>query len=305
MSLGAPLPSVTVHRPMTAQEGQQYCTALTKGSGSNFYYSFLFLPKKRREAMYAVYAFCREVDSIVDEPIAGSDPREALACRRAELARIYRSSPTLPQDFGLPIMACLAEHIRRFEIPQAYFDEIISGVEMDLSVHRYETFKELSVYCSRVASAVGLVCLKIFGALRPESEAYAINLGLAFQLTNILRDVKSDAARERIYLPQEDLNRFRVSEQEILDNMYSSRFRELMAFECRRAHDYYRRAEASLAPTERPMLLPAEIMRGIYQLILRRIEALQYQVFGERITLPASRRIAVALKVWYAGRATE
>jgi len=130
-----------VHRPMTAQEGQQYCTALTKGSGSNFYYSFLFLPKKRREAMYAVYAFCREVDSIVDEPIAGSDPREALACRRAELARIYRSNPTPPEDFGSPIMACLAEHIRRFEIPQTYFDEIISGVEMDLSVHRYETFK--------------------------------------------------------------------------------------------------------------------------------------------------------------------
>ena len=287
---------------MTAQEGQRYCTALTKGSGSNFYYSFLFLPKKRREAMYAVYAFCREVDSMVDEPVPGSNPREALACRRAELAGIYRPRPALLVDFTSPSMACLAEHIQYFEIPQAYFDEIISGVEMDLSVHRYQTFKELSVYCHRVASAVGLVCLKIFGALRPESEAYAVNLGIAFQLTNILRDVKSDAARGRIYLPQEDLKRFRVSEQEILDKVYSSRFRELMAFECRRARDYYRRAEASLAPTERPRLLPAEIMRAVYQVILTQIENAQYQVFGERITLPPWRRMAIAMKVWWAGR---
>ena len=287
---------------MTAQEGQRHCTALTKGSGSNFYYSFLFLPKKRREAMYAVYAFCREVDSMVDEPAPGSDPREGLACRRAELAGIYRPCPAPLVGFTSPSMACLAEHIRYFEIPQAYFDEIISGVEMDLSVHRYQTFKELSVYCHRVASAVGLICLKIFGALRPESEAYAVNLGIAFQLTNILRDVKSDAARGRIYLPQEDLKRFRVSEQEILDKVYSSRFRELMAFECRRARDYYRRAEASLAPTERPTLLPAEIMRAIYQVVLARIESAQYQVFGERITLPAWRRMAIAMKVWWAGR---
>ena len=289
---------------MTAQDGQRYCTALTKSSGSSFYYSFLFLPKERREAMYAVYAFCRDVDSIVDEPVPGSDPRKTLAARRAELAEIYRNSPLRPTSFASPIMACLAKHIRRFNIPQAYFDEIISGVEMDLSVHRYQTFEELSTYCYRVASAVGLVCLRIFGALRPESEAYAINLGLAFQLTNILRDVKSDGARGRIYLPQEDLQRFHVSEQDILDRVYNARFRELMDFECRRAREYYDRAEDALTADERPMLLPAEIMRAIYHLILKQIETSQYQVFGPRISLPPWRRLAIAVKVWLALSAT-
>ena len=173
---------------------------------------------------------------------------------------------------------------------------------MDLSVHRYQTFEELSTYCYRVASAVGLVCLRIFGALRPESEAYAINLGLAFQLTNILRDVSTDGARGRIYLPQEDLKRFHVSEQDILDRVYNSRFKELMAFECQRAREYYARAENALTSAERPMLLPAEIMRAIYHLILEQIEASHYQVFGSRISLPPWRRLATAMKVWFALR---
>ena len=284
---------------MTAQDGQRFCTALTKSSGSNFYYSFLFLPKERREAMYAVYAFCRDVDSIVDEPVSGSDPRKTLAARRAELAEVYRNSPLQPASLPSPIMACLAHHIVRFNIPQVYFDDIISGVEMDLSIHRYPTFEDLSIYCYRVASAVGLVCLRIFGALRPESEQYAINLGLAFQLTNILRDVSADGARGRIYLPQEDLKRFDVSEQDILDRVYNSRFKELMAFECQRAREYYDRAENALTAAERPLLLPAEIMRAIYHRILEQIEASRYQVFGPRISLPPWRRLATAVKIWF------
>jgi phytoene synthase len=286
---------------MMADNAQQYCSALTKRSGSNFYYSFLFLPKIRREAMYAVYAFCREVDSVVDEPSPGSDPREALACRRAELTAMYHPG-TSPEDTFSPVMACLAAHVRRFDIPQRYFEEVIAGVEMDLSVHRYRTFDELSTYCYRVASAVGLICLRIFGALRPESEAYAINLGIAFQLTNILRDVKSDGHRGRIYLPLEDLARFEVTEQEILNQVDSVRFRELMAFECRRAREFYQRAEAALAATERPVLLPAEIMRAIYQRILERIEACHYQVFGERITIAPWHRLAMAIQVWLTTR---
>jgi phytoene synthase len=288
---------------MTAIEAQQYCTALTKGSGSNFYYSFLFLPKMRREAMYAVYAFCREIDSVVDEPSQGSDPRAALASRRAELAAMYQASATEAESSLSPVMACLARHVRQFDIPRNYFEDVIAGVEMDLSVHRYTTFEELSIYCYRVASAVGLICLKIFGAIRPESESYAINLGLAFQLTNILRDVKSDGDRGRIYLPLEDLARFQVSEREILDHVDSVRFRDLMAFECHRARSYYERAEASLASTERPLLLPAEIMRAIYQSILDRIEARQFQVFGERITIAPWHRLAMAVQVWLANRA--
>ena len=281
---------------MTPGEAQQYCTALTKRSGSNFYYSFLFLPKTRREAMYAVYAFCREVDSIVDEPTSGSDPRWRLATRRTELAALYHAPE---QPVASPVMMCLAAHIHRFGIPQTYFDDIIAGVEMDLSVHRYQQFEDLLTYCYRVASAVGLVCLKIFGAVRPESETYAINLGTAFQLTNILRDIKTDAARGRIYLPQEDLKRFHVSEQHILGGIDSPDFRQLMVFQCQRAHEYYRRAAEALTPTDRSVLLPAEIMRGIYQLILQRIEAADYQVFQERITVSSARRFAVALKVWW------
>ena len=287
---------------MTADNGQQYCTALTKQSGSNFYYSFLFLPKIRREAMYAVYAFCREVDGAVDEPPPGSDPREALACRRAELAAIYQTGASAADTTFSPVMACLATHVRRFDIPQSYFEDVIAGVEMDLSVHRYRTFDELSTYCYRVASAVGLICLRIFGALRPESAAYAINLGLAFQLTNILRDVKSDGHRGRIYLPLEDLERFQVTEEEILNQVDSVRFRELMAFECTRAREFYHRAEAALAAPERPVLLPAEIMRAIYQRILERIEARHYQVFGERITIAPWHRLAMAVQVWLATR---
>jgi len=293
---------------MTTQEAQQYCTALTKHSGSNFYYSFLFLPKERREAMYAVYAFCREVDSMVDDPLAGSDPRERLASRRAELAAVYenggRSERAGHNSSASPVITCLAKHIHRFSIPRVYFEDIVSGVEMDLTVTRYRTFEELATYCYRVASAVGLVCLRIFGTVRPESERYAINLGLAFQLTNILRDIKSDGARGRIYLPLEDLKRFQVTEEKILGGVYSSDFKRLMEFECERARDYYGRAEAALTDTDRPLLLPAEIMRAVYRGILERIEAVQYQVFRERISISSAHRMAIALRVWMAGLKT-
>jgi phytoene synthase len=286
---------------MTPEEAQRYCTILTKRSGSNFYYSFLFLPKARREAMYAVYAFCRQVDSMVDEPAPGSHPQESLAACRAEITALFQSANP-GGAVTSPVMLCLATHIQRYGIPQVYFHDIISGVEMDLSVTRYRDFEDLTMYCYRVASAVGLICLKIFGTVRPESETYAVNLGIAFQLTNILRDVKTDAARGRIYLPQEDLQRFHVKEQEILDGVDSPAFRELMAFECRRAHDYYRRAEAAVTSTDRPVLLPAEIMRRIYKGILQQIEAADYQVFQGRITIAAWRRFAVALTMWVRSR---
>jgi phytoene synthase len=250
--------------------------------------------------MYALYAFCREVDSVVDEPAPGSNPEMHLAFWRAELDALYSSSLTkLPPRS--PVVACLAEHIRRFTLPQAYFEDIIDGVKMDLTIDRYRTFEDLSIYCYRVASAVGLICLKIFGARDAKSETYAVNLGLAFQLTNILRDVKSDAGRGRIYLPQEDLERFQVREDEILQGVYSDRFSELMAFECRRADDYYRGAKEALTETDRDALLPAEIMRAIYQSILERIKTSGYQVFKDRIGLSPSRRLALAIKVWLSG----
>ena len=290
---------------MTSQEAQAYCTILAKRSGSNFYYSFFFLPPDRRDAMHAVYAFCKEVDSVVDDPEPGSNPHDRLADWREELATVYRSergkaaSPTPPLA---PVMTCLAGHIRRLGIPREYFDDIIAGVEMDLTINRYATFRELYQYCYRVASAVGLVCLKIFGTRTPEAQTYAINLGVAFQLTNILRDLKTDAARGRIYLPTEDLKRFGYSEEDLLAGAYTPAFVNLMEFECRRAQEYYRAAEAALPETDRRALVPAEIMRAIYHTILERIEARRYQVFNRRITLSPPHRLAIALRAWLACR---
>jgi phytoene synthase len=287
---------------MTSQEAQQYCTDLARRSRSNFYYSFFFLPQERRDAMHAVYAFCREVDSVVDDPAPGSDPRTHLARWRTDVAALYRADGAALVNSLNPVIVCLADHIRRLDIPQEYFDEIISGVEMDLDITRYATFHDLYQYCYRVAAVVGLVCLKIFGARVPEAQTYAVNLGVAFQLTNILRDLKPDGERGRIYLPVEDLARFGYGERDLLAGVYTPEFIRLMEFQCRRAQEYYHVAEAVLPESDRRVLLPAEIMRAIYHTILQRIESSRYEVFTYRITLSPPRRLAVALKTWIACR---
>ncbi len=284
---------------MTLADAQAYCTAVTKKSGSNFYYSFLFLPKPRRDAMYAVYAFCKEVDSAVDEPPPGSDPHDQLRRWREELAAAYRGSPTHP------VTISLAEHAGRLAVPQDYFDELINGVEMDLTISRYATFQELSLYCYRVASVVGLICLHIFGTTSPRARDYAVNLGTAFQLTNILRDVGADAERGRIYLPQEDLARFGYSEDELFKRTYSPTFLELMRFESARARGFYNQARAAIVALpahDRRALTVAEIMRGVYMRILGRIERSDYRVFGPRISLSSSHRLAIAAGVWLRSR---
>ncbi len=284
---------------MTASEAQAYCTKLTKSSGSNFYYSFLFLPRARREAMSTIYAFCREVDRTVDDPIAGRDPRDQLEQWRSELNAAYQGNPTHP------VTISLAEHARRCGIPQEYFVELIAGVEMDLTTSRYATFPELYRYCYRVASVVGLICLKVFGARSSLASDYAVNLGLAFQLTNILRDLTTDADRGRIYLPQEDLARFGCLEEDLLKRTYSPAFFALMDFECARAREFYRKAREAvdrMPADERRALTVAEIMRGVYSRILDRIEASGYQVFGARVSLAPSYRMAIAAAVWLRSR---
>lgn len=286
---------------MTSVEAQAYCTALTKRSGSNFYYSFLFLPRLRRDAMYTVYAFCREVDSAVDDAPVGTNPAESLARWRDELAAAYNGTPTQP------VTISLAEHAKQLDIPRSYFEELIAGVEMDLTIRRYPTFEDLYPYCYRVASVVGLICLKVFGTRSPLATDYAVNLGLAFQLTNILRDLGTDAAQGRIYLPQEDLARFGYGEQELLHRTYSPQFVELMKFQCGRAHDYYRKAREAvdaMPETDRRALTVAEIMRGVYARILGRIEESGYRVLEARISLPPSQRLAIAAGVWLRSRFT-
>jgi phytoene synthase len=284
---------------MTAAEAQAYCTALTKQSGSNFYYSFLFLPRHKREAMYTVYAFCKQVDSVVDDPPGGSNPQEELARWRNELEAAYRGEPTFP------VTISLAAHVRALGIPQQYFKELLHGVEMDLLQARYATFQELSLYCYRVASVVGLICLHIFGATSPRAQDYAVNLGTAFQLTNILRDLGTDADRNRIYLPREDLVKFQYPEEDLLKRTYSEPFRQLMTFQAARARAYYDKARAallSLPKQEQRALTVAEIMRGVYARILDRIERDDFRVFGPRVSLSTPHRLAIALAVWLRAR---
>jgi phytoene synthase len=281
---------------MTAADAQAYCTAYTKQSGSNFYYSFLFLSKAKRQAMYTIYAFCKAVDSAVDEPPAGSNPKDELRRWRRELDAVYGGTPTLP------ITVSLAHHVKALSIPKAYFEELVKGVEMDLSNNRYATFDELSLYCYRVASVVGLICLHIFGTTSPRAQDYAVSLGMAFQLTNILRDVGADAIENRVYLPLDDLRNCNYSEKALLQKTYSPEFKTLMQQEAARARQYYEKARAALAampPSERRALIVAEIMRGIYSRILDKIERSGYQVFGPRISLSTTHRLAIALSIWF------
>jgi phytoene synthase len=273
-----------------------YCHAVLRRSGSNFAQAFRLLGPERRAALDAVYAFCRFVDDIADGLGAGRrDPAALLARWRDELERVYAGTPTHP------IGVALADAVQRFALPQQHFAELIRGVEMDLSRRRYQTFDELAEYCYLVASTVGLLCIEIFGRRHPGTSDYARDLGVAFQLTNILRDVREDAARGRLYLPLEDLARFGCDEEEVLAGRYSPRVGALMAFECGRARAYYLRARGSLPPEDRRALAPAEAMRLIYERLLARIEARGFDVFHERIALPRYERVGLALAAW--GRA--
>ncbi|HWU36797.1 MAG TPA: presqualene diphosphate synthase HpnD [Candidatus Acidoferrum sp.] len=273
---------------------------LTKASRSNFSYAFLFLPKPKREALYAVYAFCRVTDDLVDEAfsatarpddIAGT-PLERVKGWRAELEACFRGETTHP------VTQRLAEVIRDFQIPHAYFLELLNGVEMDLTTFRYATFADLQQYCYRVAGVVGLMCIQIFGYRQPATRTYAEQLGTAFQLTNILRDLAADAERGRIYLPQEDLRRFGYPENDLLEKRKTPAFSDLMRFEVGRARQFYAAARSNLPGEDRRSMLAAEIMDAIYSRLLDRIEARGYDVFSSRICLSNAQRMRLALMCW-------
>lgn len=271
------------------------CAEITRRSSSNFYYAFMLLPIERRRALHAVYAFCRFIDDIADDEAPG-DAASMLARWREELDRVYSGAPTRA------ISRALADSARHFNIPREHFEEIIAGVEMDLTRKRYATFEELRLYCYRVASAVGLICIEIFGYTNPAARVYAEKLGIAFQLTNILRDVKEDAVRKRIYLPLEDLARFTVTEAEILDNVYSPNFVRLMEFEAARAQGFYREAEAALPAEDRSSLLTAEAMRLIYGALLERIVRSNYRVLDRRHSLSKPLKLYLVGRAWASGR---
>ncbi len=251
--------------------------------------------------MYTVYAFCKEVDNAVDEPPAGSNPQEELLRWQNELDAAYHGTPTFP------VTISLANHIKELSIPRAYFVELIKGVEMDLVASRYPSFQDLSLYCYRVASVVGLICLHIFGPTSARAQDYAVNLGMAFQLTNILRDIGTDAAQGRVYLPQDDLEKFGCTDQAILQRQESTELRKLLQFETARAHEYYAKAQAafeSLPAQDQRALTVAEIMRAVYFRILKKIEEPGHRIFGQRARLGTIRRLAVAIGVWLRSRSS-
>lgn len=269
---------------------------LAKTVQSNFFYSFLFLPKAKRDAIIDVYGFCRAIDDIVDDIVEQNgtveDARAGLNEWRAELNALYAGQPTTP------IARRLQRVLAQFPMPQEYFEEMINGCEMDLHRHRYETFDELYEYCYRVASITGLMCIEIFTYRSPQTKDYAINLGQALQLTNILRDLKEDAARGRVYLPQEDLRQFGYSEAGLHSGLVNDNFRALMRYECERARSFYQRAADLLPVEDRPTLVAARTMGKIYYRLLEQIEAVDYDVFRHQIRLHRPERFLIAFSEW-------
>jgi phytoene synthase len=274
----------------------QFVSRLTRKSRSNFFYAFLVLPRAQRDAIYACYAFCRIVDDAVDLGQDRATQRAELARWREEIARVYEGRARHPAGQRLQVA------LRQFAIPRAALEEIIAGVEMDLDHPTYETWDALYPYCYRVASAVGLCCIEIFGYSDARAREYAVNLGVALQLTNILRDVQVDARTGRTYLPQVELRRFGVTTEDLAEGRYTPQFVQLMTFEAERARDYYRRAWAALPAADRRRLYAAEIMGRTYFALLRAIEARRFDVFGRRVTLPTARRVAIALRAWLGSR---
>ena len=273
----------------------QYCRDKAAASGSSFYYSFLFLPPERRRAITALYAFCREVDDVVDQALDPQLAATRLVWWRAEVANLYAGNPQHP------VTKALAVFTDRFSITQERLDEIIDGMEMDLTQTRYLDWAGLERYCYRVAGVVGLLAAGIFGYRDPRTLEYAKNLGIAFQLTNIIRDVGEDARKNRIYLPMEDLKQFGVPASDILNANESENFKRLLVFEASRAKQFYEKAFASLPEADRRAQRAGLIMAAIYRTLLDEIERDGFHVLKARTSLTPLRKLWIAWKTWVSG----
>ena len=279
------------------QQPQRFTNART----TNFYYSFVFLPPEKREAIEAVYAFARRSDDVADSHLPADEARQQLELCRQDLDRCYRAGGLPGQDLSREL-AGLARAVHRFQIPREHFEELLRGIEMDLSPQTYRTFEELSLYCYRVASTIGLISIEIFGYKNLLTRKYAANLGMALQLVNILRDLQSDARRERVYLPKEDLERFGVSPEDFPEGKPGGRFVELMEFESERARQYFALARQALPLEDRRSMVIAEIMGALYWRLLARIKSRNYDVFGERVRLSRPLKFWIALSVFCGGK---
>jgi len=272
---------------------QDQAKKISKSSNSSFYYAFNLLPAEKRNAMNTVYAFCRKTDDIVDEGAEPEDVKyEKLRKWRIELEKaIYGSS-------NYPLLNKLAATIRNFNIPIEPFFELVKGMEMDLQKNRYLTFDDLQLYCYRVASTVGLMCIEIFGYNHASTKDFAINLGIALQLTNILRDLKKDVEAGRIYLPKEDLKKFKYSEEDLLNLKYNENFQLMMQYEVNRAKQYFDKATECLNLDDKGKMFAARAMQHIYYKILEKIIEADYDVYNNEIEASKFEKIGISLGVW-------
>lgn len=266
---------------------------ISKKSKSSFYYAFNLLPEEKRDAMNTVYAFCRKTDDIVDENIDSTDLKyEKLRKWRIEFEKSFSGH----SEFSL--LNRLGTTISKFNIPLDPFFELIKGMEMDLQKDRYKSFDDLQLYCYRVASTVGLMCIEIFGYKHPSTKQFAIDLGIALQMTNILRDIGKDAKNGRIYLPQEDLKKFSYSEQEIMSLIYNDNFKDLMIYETSRAKQYFNSATENLNLDDKKTMFAARAMQHIYFKMLEKIIAADYDVLHKEIKVNKLEKVGIALGVW-------
>jgi phytoene synthase len=270
----------------------QYCQNKAAASGSSFYNSFRFLPKDKRRAITALYAFCREVDDVVDDCSDANVARTTLNWWRNEVAAIYGGKPQHP------VTQALVPVVKQFRLAQEHFLEIIDGMEMDLDQLRYPDFKSLQLYCYRVASVVGLLSVEIFGYSDRQTLKYAHDLGIALQLTNIIRDVGEDALRKRIYLPMDEMRQFGVTNEDILNARETEGFRKLMAFQIERARHYYQQAIDHLPAVDRKAQRTGLIMAAIYQATLNEVVASGCHVLKERVSLTPTRKLWLAIGAW-------
>lgn len=274
----------------------QTSQTITRKSASNLALAFILLPRAKRDAMSALYAFCREVDDVADDESTPVEQRRAqLAAWREDIRRACENeSPHMPVNREFQPV------VQQFKLPLALFDELIKGCEMDLDTKRYENYEALEKYCYRVASVVGLLSIEIFGYKNPACHDYAIYLGQALQFTNILRDVRTDAERGRIYLPQTELTKFNVTEREILEFRYSENFRALIASMAERAKHFYRLARETLPTEDRHSMVAAELMGSVYWRLLQKLERQQFNVFGPQPTrLSKPQKLALIARSWW------
>ena len=270
----------------------EYCQQKAAQSGSSFYYSFLFLPAERRRAITALYAFCREVDDAVDEPADATVAGAKLAWWRGEVERLYAGNPQHP------VTCALQPALASFGIDKARLAEIMDGMQMDLEQSRYLDFAGLQLYCHRVAGVVGILAAGIFGYRNPATLQYAEKLGLAFQLTNIVRDVGEDARNGRIYIPMDELQRFDVTAADVLQARQTENFARLIRFQAERTRRCYDEALALLPPEDRGAQRPGLVMAAIYRALLREIESDGYRVLAGRTALTPIRKLWIAWKTW-------